>query len=296
MNSPIYYFVASALASMRESRVRSTLAVFSVAIPLYVLGLFAIVGQNLGPWVESLEREAQVVVFVADAAGPAERAEIEAVLADPGVRSFDYVSPDEAFARLSSLLGDVLTDAPAIPALPASYEAHLTRAASATPERLLERLRHAPGVAEVVSQTDLLVRLSRLRALLRLLALVLGTILTATAMISVSNTIRLVFHARRDEVGILKLVGATDGFVRAPFLVEGAVLGGLAGLLATAGLATTYELLQLMLERAEGVMAEVAARMTLPPITLSAVVLGGTAIGLASAVLALRRLLRPEEG
>lgn len=292
------YFLATALESLRRNQGRAALSLLSVTTPLYLLGIFATVSGNLAPYVGTLAREARLVVFLESDVTDAERQDIEGLLVPPSVTSFAFVSPDEARKRLTGLLGTAPGGAASLPveALPASYEVVLSPSASANPEPLSLQLHAAPGVEEVRSQADLTRRLALILTAVRGLGAFLAVILVAAALITVSNTIRLVFLGRRDEVEILKVVGASDDFVRGPFLVEGTIYGLVGGLAAAVLLHATRALVAWAVNRRGGLIAEVAAGAHVPVLVSVLLILAGAAIGLAAAATALARLLRPAEG
>lgn len=287
------YFLATAADSMRHNHVRTILAAVAVSIPLYVLGVFAAVSVNLSPWVAALADEALLVVFLEDALAAGDRSAVEEGLQTPAVERATYVSPEEAARRLSaslhvSLEGEAVGSAPI---LPPSYEVHLTPEASAEPETVAAALARIPGVVDVTTQAELVRRLRLVLTVVRVLGAFLGTILTVAALITMSNVVRIIFDTRRDEVGILRLVGATDAFVKGPFLAEGALLGLAGGLLSVVALLVTRPLFASSLARAEGLLGDAASQLQIP-FTLALLLLAfGAMLGLGSASLALRSLL-----
>jgi cell division transport system permease protein len=161
---------------------------------------------------------------------------------------------------------------------------------------LAKRLQAVPGAAEVddgavwVARLETLLRRGRTAGLGLLALLALGT------AVLVSNTLRMAVYARRDEIDIMKLVGATDTYVGAPILLEGALQGLVGALLAAAALWGAAEALLPRLQEALPIAARLARADLLPAPLLAWLVAGGAALGLVASALALRRFLRRPGG
>ena len=211
----------------------------------------------------------------------------------PG-RAVEAIPAAEGLRRLALGLGDEakLLDGVGPDALPDCVEVAVPGIGLDEARALSARLRQVPGVADVDYGTAWLERLETFlrRARSAGLALLLGLGL-ATAVL-VSNTLRLAVYARREEIEIMKLVGATDAFVGAPFLLEGVLQGGLAGGLAAAAVAGLQAALLPRLVAALGPLASLppGAGLTWP--LLLGLVGGGAAIGLLASGLAILRFLR----
>jgi len=211
----------------------------------------------------------------------------------PGFR-VEAVTPEEALRRLRASLGD---DGGALEglgngALPASLE---VRAPGLTVERaraLAAALRRVPGAAEVDDAAEWLARLETLLRRARAAGTVLLLALAAAVAVLVSSTLRLAIYARRDEIEIMKLVGATDAYVAAPFLLEGVILGLGGALLAVAVLAAAAGVLLPRLAAALPLAGSLSRADLLPGSLLAALVGGGSALGGVASALSLRRFLR----
>lgn len=205
-----------------------------------------------------------------------------------------YVDRAEALARLRADLGDLAStlDGLAHNPLPPTLELRLLKPLSVPELRAFAaKLERLPGVADVDYGREWLDRLEALGRALRAagagaLALVLGA-----AILVVANTIRLAVYARRDEIEIMKLVGATDGYVRLPFLLEGALQGMMGALLAGGGL---WAVQRWLLPKAAAAFS-FAASLGLPQAGLlhgAALVGFGAAVGFLGSYLAVARFLR----
>ena len=210
----------------------------------------------------------------------------------PG-RAVEAVPAAEGLRRLAAGLGDQarLLDGVGADALPDCVEVAVTGLPLEAARALAARLREVPGAAEVdfgnewLERLELLVRRARVAGLVLLVLLALGT------AVLVSNTLGLAVFARREELEIMKLVGATDAFVAAPFLLEGLLQGALGGGLAAGALLGLHAGLLARLAALAGVAPAVLGSG--PPWGLLGAVTGGAAlVGLLGSALAVRRHLR----
>ncbi len=235
--------------------------------------------------------EVPVSVYLAPGADPA-AARAAAERLAPG-SWIELVTSAEAMRRLRASLGDQgrVLDGLGDDVLPASVEVHVKGLSPSGARALGARLRDVPGAAEVDDGAAWLARLEGLLAQGRVIGLALLALLVLATAILVSNTLRLAVYARRDEIEIMKLVGATDGYVGAPILLEG-VLQGFAGAgLAVGALAGAAWALLPRLREALPIAAKVTRADLLPGSLLGALLLGGTALGLLASALSLRRFL-----
>ncbi len=296
ITAKVSYFTRTALGGMWRDPFVHVIAIASLAIALFCFGLARIAGAQIDALVLALGGEVELTVYLKHGTPPEEVSTLEAALAQRTAGKTKIVSPTEALGRLAEQLGpqgQALTDLSANP-LPWSVEVTL-------PPQLRE-----PGSLEVLAQTlraltfveavdygaDALERLGALSKGLRLASVVAFAVVFLTAIIVVSATLQLAIYARREEIEIQKLVGATNRFVRAPFLLEGLVQGLLSALLATAAL---WTLATWGAPRAEGMFAFLALPkdVRLVPIQLMLELLAiGVAMGLSGSMLAVRRFLK----
>jgi cell division transport system permease protein len=158
---------------------------------------------------------------------------------------------------------------------------------------LADRLAASPGVVDVRYGQDDVERVTALLGVTRVSAFVLGLALCFATILIIYNTIRLTLYARRDEIEIMSLVGATASFVRAPFVLEGAIQGLLGGAAAVAALLAVEEALLVGLERALSFARGAGVELELvPPPYLFGLVLAGCALGVVGSLLAVGKFLR----
>lgn len=285
----LLYAWQEAVTSLARARWTLLLSIATIAVAFAMLGAFRVVSGTIervaGGWSES----AEVSVYLDDVVTEAERAAIRQVIDRSAVAaSVAVVTKEEALARFGAEfpeLGDVTASLDANP-FPASFEIRLSEAGMAGgADGLAATLTPLPGVADVRFDRQWLSRLIAVITALRTagwiaaLALVLGATTTVVAVV------RLSFDARRDEIGIMALVGAPVAFIRGPFVMEGAIQGALGALAALGGLS----LLGRALGRALGPLAAALGPGALRPLLwtdVAGLLVGGALVGAAAGLLA----------
>ena len=272
----------------------SFLAVLSIGVSLYVLGLFLLLVFNLNVLVDSLGRDMQVQVFFTESATPDEIDALRSTLeSDPAVATVFLVSSEEARRRFQEnfpTLGD-LPDTLGGQVFPASlelilHEGHRTPDAVVRLARAYER---AAGVEEVRYDLGWIQKMSALVTLVQRGGYGLAALLLGAVMVTVGAVVRLTILARREEIDIMKLVGATSAFIRGPFLLGAAAQGLAAGGLALGGLLLTHRLIERSDIFADNPFLYLVAGRFLPPPGAVFLAVSGAVVGIIAAAMALRR-------
>jgi len=237
----------SALRGLVASPVTTTVAVVTIGVSLVLVGAFALLAWNMEELLRGVGDELRVTAYLEEGVSPERQRELATTAATvEGVAEVRIVSKEEALERFRQGVGrggaflEGLDENP----LPASLEIVLEPASrSAEGMRVaVGSLAGLPGIDDVVSGQEWVEGYLRAIALVRGVGIGLGVILALAALLIVANTIRLAVLARRDELEILALVGASRTFVATPFLLEGAAQGAVGGLLALAVLAALFRL------------------------------------------------------
>lgn len=285
----LLYFLREASLNLLRSFKVSLLAVLTIAVSLFVGGLFVLTSGNLGRVVEEWRRETKVIIyFKRDAGSAAQDAVASAVASSPWVEAVGRVSEAEAKARFQELFPSMADLVEGGDGLPSSLELRMaSRTRDAAYAEWLAGLRNHAAVAMVDDDQEWLSQLSGILVVLRALGLGLGLILLAAAAFTIAAVVRLTAYLYREEIAIMRLVGATEFFIRGPFYAEGFLQGLLGGITAVGALFAAY---RLALPRAAGsVWAELALSRFLSPSELLTLVLLGALAGLLGAVASLRR-------
>ncbi|MBI3401051.1 MAG: ABC transporter permease [Acidobacteria bacterium] len=239
------YAFDEALTSLGRGWHSGLLATATIALALFVLGAFLLVTANLERLGAEWSGAAEMSVYLKDDVTDTERRAIDAALA-PGVviASHEYASKAAALARFKRTFGELASaiDALGDNPLPASFEVRLRpgQAAAQGLDALGQRLQQTPGVVDVRYDRQWLDRLLSAIAIVRGVGLVLGSVLTFAAALTVANVVRLALYARRDELDIMQLVGAPQVYIRGPFVMEGMLQGGIGAAAALVGLAAAF--------------------------------------------------------
>jgi cell division transport system permease protein len=226
--------VREALTASRRAPLLSALGIVTIAFSLFAFGLFGLVAINIRRALEQVEERVEVRAFISDST------EIESVAAAmkdigefPEVARVDYLSKEQALERARKEMGE-FADVFEAGVLPASIEVHLRPGmrSPATVKSIADRIRTYHFVDDVRYGEEWVEKLYRLRNIATVAGIALGVAFAAVAVIIIGATIRMTVLARAKEISIMRLVGATDMFIRLPFLIDGLVKGVLGGLLA----------------------------------------------------------------
>ena len=223
-----------ALTASRRAPLLSALGVVTIAFSLFAFGLFGLVAINIRKALDQVEERVEVRAFVSDST------DIESVAAAmkdigefPEVLRVDYVSKEKALERARKEMGE-FADVFEAGVLPASIEVHLRPGmrSPTTVKSVADRMKTYSFIDDVRYGEEWVAKLYRLRNIATVAGIALGVAFAAVAIIIIGATIRMTVLARAKEISIMRLVGATDMFIRLPFLIDGLVKGVLGGLLA----------------------------------------------------------------
>jgi cell division transport system permease protein len=273
-----------AMRAFRRAPVLSALSVTTIAFSLFAFGLFGLVALNLRSALEQVEERVEIRGFVAQGTAPeAVSAAVGDVAGFPEVLEVRLVTEAEALERARRELGefeDVFEEG----ILPASLEVRLRPGMSdpTTVRAVARRLESYDFVDDVRFGEEWVEKLYRLRTIASAAGIALGLTFALVAVIIIGSTIRMAVLARTNEIHIMRLVGATDGFIRAPFLIEGFLKGLLGGLLALGLTWFAFRIVGRFVVRAEYFSAGYAV----------AGVLIGALLGLAGSAVSVGRHLR----
>ncbi|MBE6091866.1 MAG: ABC transporter permease [Selenomonas ruminantium] len=236
------YFIQEVFRSLKRNNWMSFASIGTVAVSLFVLGVFLILVLNMNRMASMLESQVQISVYLQDDVKKSDRIDLQSDIEKmQGIDTVKFVDKDAAKERLSERLGDqkYLLDALGDKnPLPDSFEVTVkTPEMVETAAKAIERM---DGVESAKYGQDVVEHLFDITRLMRIFGLVLMLLLAGATIFIISNTIRLTVFARRKEIAIMKYVGATDWFIRWPFLMEGIVLGCIGGILSALALRSFY--------------------------------------------------------
>src|SRR3954471_1322220 len=237
---------ASALTAFRRAPLLSLLSVTTIGFSLFAFGLFALVALNIREALNNVEEHVEIRAFLTPSAPLARAAAVASQIADyPEVQRVDLITQDQALQRARKELGE-FKDVFESDFLPASLDVKL-RPGFRSPEvvrNVADRLKQYDFIDDVRFGEEWISQLYRLRNIAGIVGMGLGIAFAAVAIIIIGATIRMAMLSRAKEISIMQLVGATDGYIRRPFLIEGAVKGLAGGVLALAMSWTSMQLVE----------------------------------------------------
>ena len=223
-----------ALITVRRAPLLSALSITTIAFSLFAFGLFGLVALNIREALERLEDRVEIRAFIAEGTSPEAMAQASSDIASyPEVLGTKTVSQDEALLRAKKELGD-FRDVFEGAVLPASIDVRLKPGFRdpATVKRVSARVKAFSFIDDIRYGEEWIEKLYRLRNIAGIAGIVLGLAFAGVSVIIIGATIRMAILARAKEIAIMRLVGATDAYIRQPFLIEGLAKGVLGGLLA----------------------------------------------------------------
>ena len=288
--STVNYFIGDAFKSFKRNKTISIATIITVLVTFIVLGVFSLVAENLNLAIGGLEDKIELVVYLDNDITPIDKKEIQVKInSQQGVKEIQYESREDAFKKLQEnnagiLKGYTLEKNP----LPASYIVKLENMSYAPAIR--EAVKDLEGVESVSDEQESIDTIQSVIKFTKIIGTVLFIILIGVSIFLIMNTTKLTVYARRKEVGIMKFVGATDWFIRWPFIIEGILIGLIGTFLSIIALYFLYKF----------VISFIAARviiLNLIPVSyvftslLWKFVLGGVLVGGCASYLALRKFL-----
>jgi len=216
-----------------------------MAIAFLIFNAFVLIFVNLNHWTEEQGRSLSMSIYFKE---EPERVVLENIKKEllhfPGVTIKRFISKDDAMESIKGQLGDKagLLDGLKVNPLPASLEIILSRDKNgdSSPYQLKTMLERIDSVDEVQYSQEWIERFQAIMEAIKLIGIIFGGLLFLAALFIITNTIKLTIYSRKDEIEILKLVGATNRFVKTPFLIEGSIQGFLGGSVAIIILFLSY--------------------------------------------------------
>ena len=281
------YAIREALAAFRRAPLLTGLSGAMIGLSLFVVGLFGIVAHNIRLVLQQVEERVEVVAYLRDDATPQVVELITAEISSfPEVAAVEYVSREQALANARVELEEFRTIFGELDVnpLPASLEVHMRpgmRSADVV-RSVAERIGSYDVVEETRFGQEWIDKIFVLRRVAAVATAVLGGAFAVVSILIIGTAVRMAIFARRDEIRIMQLVGATEGFVHRPFVLEGMITGLIGGAIALPALYAVYQMLS-------GSIIDLA---WLPPAWIAAGIAGGALLGLGASAVAVRRHVR----
>jgi cell division transport system permease protein len=282
------------LRGVREHVRTQIVSVATVALALFCLAGALLITENMGVASKRWSAPVRVTVYMNDGATPEQIETLRRALGDlPEVADTRYVSPVDARATLAAGETDGVLANAAVDLFPATIEIRLNAGASDAEhiQSLARRVKQLQGVTDVETYAGLTEQFHSMLSGGKMASLIIAVVVLVCATAVVGNTVRLSLNARMREVEVLRLVGASPRYVRAPFLLEGALLGGGGALIALAALGGIFVWMRMRFEPTMGALIGMRPAF-LSWAVMAVFLLGGGLLGTTGSALALRRGLR----
>lgn len=286
------YLTGEAFGSVRDNGLLSVAAVSTVAISLLVLALVAMLALNLQHLANVVDAQVQIVAYLkATPTSQPENMIEQQIQALPDVANVVLVTKDQALAQLAQQLGkDAGLISEAQQDNPLSDELQIYVDNPRAVAQVYDAVTHVDGVDHADNNQDVVDKLIAFTSAVRVLGIFLVAALALATVVVIGNTVRVAVWARRDQIGIMKLVGATDSFIRWPFFIEGAILGFGGAVLTTAVVAWGYAWVHGAVGQSLPFLPLLAPGALLPRL-LEALLLGGVLLGALGSAISVRRHL-----
>lgn len=280
-------------------------AVVTIFLSLFIIGLFIIGSAMVTSVIGNVEQEVTINVFLSDEASDEDVEAFEEELAGwDNVANVEFKSKDDALEEYTSSMSNnadaTLSALDGENPLPRSFVVEMEDPSQV--EDMAERIKDDPAFQEIADNGSVdesviygqeeVSRLFQITSYIRIAAFVLVALLTFIAFIFINNTIRLSITARRREIAIMRLVGASNGFIRGPFITEGVIQALLGSLLAIGILELFHYQLVPMIQNSIGGWMSIELPLDMYLMTYAALVIVGVVIGLFGSAIAMRRYLK----
>ncbi|MBD7911113.1 MULTISPECIES: permease-like cell division protein FtsX [Clostridium] len=242
----ISYLIGDAFKSLRRNKTISIASTITVLITFMVLGIFSIVAKDASLAIQGVESKVELKVFLTNDIKLIDKREIEVKLREqPGVKDVEYESKEQAYNNIKEsmseseglLQGYNFDNNP----FPESYIVKLEDPSYA--QDISDAVKDLEGVESVNDQQEIINTVQNVVKGIRIIGVVLFVILIGVSIFLIMNTTKLTVYSRRREVGIMKFVGATDWFIRWPFIIEGMVIALFGAIFSTIAVFLVYKAL-----------------------------------------------------
>ncbi len=231
------YLFKGALTNMVNNRLVHIISIGTITISMLLFGSFLLLSVNLNNWVREWGESLSMSVYLEDGLDEETKNNIETHLKRlEGAEIRDFITKEQAMKHLKESLGDQsgLLEGLSGNPIPASFELVFREMSGSRidPKEIRKNLEQLSGVNEVQYSEQWVERFEGVMSVLRVAGLIIGGLLCVAVLFITTNTIKLTIFSRKDEIEIYKLVGATDWFVKIPYLIEGALQGIFGGIMA----------------------------------------------------------------
>ena len=287
------YYVREGLTSVFVHGFTSLAAMLVIAACLMITGIFSLVAYNIDLQIRELEGKSEIVIYIDEQVSRADAQVLGARIKKlDNIKTAQFVTKEQLFEDYLESLGEdayVMEELREDNPLRDSYQ--ITMKDVGLHEETVEALEALDGVADSSSMQEVSDRLIQIRKVINLISVTLVTLLGAVSVFIIANTVKLAMFARKEEIAVMKMVGATNHFIRAPFVVEGMFLGMCAALLAFFVQWGVYAYVTKQLAEGTAILTMVSFTTVWQPV-LGLMLCAGLILGVGGSVITIRRFLR----
>lgn len=280
------YFAKQGVTSMKRNKVMSFASMTTVAASLFIFGVFMLMVLNVNQIVTNVEDSIEIKAFLKEDLSTIKEKEIEnKIKSIEGVKEITYESQEEALKKFENQLGEkkgLATGLQEENPLPASFIIKVNSPSNVS--AISSQIKGIDGIDMVKDgqQTvDMIIKISRF---IKILSIVLMIILGVISISLISNTIKLTVFARKREIGIMKYIGATDWFIRWPFVLEGMLLGFFGAIIAIAVLSAGYEYVFKTVSTSNFLFSLLPSKQIIPSLIWDFIIIGVVLGGFGSTI------------
>jgi cell division transport system permease protein len=284
------YTLKESISGFRRTKLSSIASILTICISLLLLGVFGILSLNAARFVDALRSKVELEAFLVEPATPEGIQALQKTIASiEGVEAVTFISKKEAAKIFKKEFGEDILSVLEFNPLPPSFRIALKKEhkTSAGAQSIHERLSALSGIESVAYRKALIELIDRRTDAVNTITLGLGILISLSAIVLVSNTIRLAIYAKRRLIRTMELVGATWSFIRLPFLLEGLMHGLIGGALAAGLLFTVFNRLVPFF------LQDLARFIQADTFFYVMVIAAGTVLGLVGSIISVLRFIQP---
>ena len=291
------YLIGEGFANVFKNKKSTGASLMIMCATMIIFGIFLILGENINHFVDEVESVQGVQVFINNDATQEQIDEIgDKIRQIDGVSTVEYVSKDDALQQMKDRFGDkqdLLEGYEENNIFPASYVVTLTDLTKS--QEVQDQILTFDNIKKITSKDETVTTLINLANGIKIVTGVILVLLVVISIFIIANTIKLTVHARRKEISIMKYVGATNGFIRWPFIVEGMIIGVFASIISIAIVGFAYNIIAQKLISSEFMQVINMSLVTFGDMFNSIIfvyMLLGIGIGALGSVISMRKYLK----
>ena len=291
------YLIGEGFSNVFKNKKSTGASLMIMCATMIIFGIFLILGENINHFVEEVESVQGVQVFINNDATQEQIDEIgDKIRQIDGVSTVEYVSKDDALQQMKDRFGDkqdLLEGYEENNIFPASYVVTLTDLTKS--QEVQDQILTFDNIKKITSKDETVTTLINLANGIKIVTGVILVLLVVISIFIIANTIKLTVHARRKEISIMKYVGATNGFIRWPFIVEGMIIGVFASIISIAIVGFAYNIIAQKLISSEFMQVINMSLVTFGDMFNSIIfvyMLLGIGIGALGSVISMRKYLK----